>query len=103
MAEYPALLDSCRAGAVCMVNSFRSKLIHKKALFAVLTDARYAALFAANELAMIKKHVPWTRPVRAEKSDYLGQEIDLLQFIADRRDRLGLEPHDDYAVHGIYL
>ncbi|HEX8465818.1 MAG TPA: hypothetical protein VF627_14475, partial [Abditibacterium sp.] len=45
MAEFPALLDAYRAGAICMVNSFRSKLIHKKALFAVLTNDRYAHLF----------------------------------------------------------
>src|SRR5215217_3914611 len=32
--EYPALLEAYRGGAICMVNSFRSKLIHKKALFA---------------------------------------------------------------------
>src|SRR5690349_13748900 len=31
--DYPALLDAYRARAICMVNSFRSKLIHKKALF----------------------------------------------------------------------
>jgi uncharacterized circularly permuted ATP-grasp superfamily protein len=103
MDQYPALLNAYRARAICMVNSFRSKLIHKKALFAVLTDARYASLFAASELAMIKKHVPWTRPVRAEKSDYLGEEIDLLQFIADRRDRLVLKPNDDYGGHGIFI
>jgi uncharacterized circularly permuted ATP-grasp superfamily protein len=103
MDQHPALLNAYRARAICMVNSFRSKLIHKKALFAVLTDARYASLFAASELAMIKKHVPWTRPVRAEKSDYQGQEIDLLQFIADRRDRLVLKPNDDYGGHGIYI
>src|SRR5437870_3087559 len=37
MTQQPALLDAYRARAICMVNSFRSKLIHKKALFAVLT------------------------------------------------------------------
>ena len=42
--ESPALLDAYRAGAICMVNSFRSKLIHKKALFAVLTDERHARI-----------------------------------------------------------
>ena len=47
MADYPALLDAYRAGAICMVNSFRSKLIHKKALFAVLTDRRRADLFSS--------------------------------------------------------
>jgi len=35
MNDYPALLNAYRARAICMVNSFRSKLIHKKALFAV--------------------------------------------------------------------
>ena len=101
--QHPALLDAYRARAVCMVNSFRSKIIHKKALFAVLTDARYAALFTEEERAMITGHVPWTRQVRAGKSDYHGDEIDLLEFISERRDRLVLKPNDDYGGHGIYI
>ena len=103
MGEHSALLDAYRAGAICMVNSFRSKLIHKKALFAVLTDARYASLFTTDERAMIAGHIPWTRRVRAGKSDYFGDEIDLLEFIDERRDRLVLKPNDDYGGHGIYI
>src|SRR5919112_1101127 len=60
MGEHPALLEAYRAGAVCMVNSFRSKLIHKKALFAVLTDERYSSLFNPEEREAIRAHVPWT-------------------------------------------
>ncbi|HEX3085381.1 MAG TPA: hypothetical protein VHP99_12695 [Pyrinomonadaceae bacterium] len=101
--EQPALLDAYRAGAVCMVNSFRSKIIHKKTLFAVLTDARYTSLFTADEQEMIKRHVPWTRLVRMGKSDYFGKEIDLLEFIGEHRDRLVLKPNDDYGGHGIYI
>src|SRR6266496_2831245 len=85
--QYPALLDAYRAHAICMVNSFRSKLIHKKAIFAVLTSQRYARLFDQQERAAIGEHVPWTRRVRAEKSDYFGKEIDLLEFITTNRDR----------------
>ena len=103
MDKHPALLDAYRAGAVCMVNSFRSKVIHKKALFAVLTDARYARLFSSEEREAIAGHVPWTRQVRAGKSDYKGEEIDLLKFINDRRNRLVLKPNDDYGGHGIYI
>jgi hypothetical protein len=103
MSEQPALLDAYRGRAICMVNSFRSKLIHKKALFSVLTDSRYAALFSGNERAMISAHVPWTRRVRFGKSDYFGEEIDLLEFIGERRDRLVLKPNDDYGGHGIYI
>ncbi len=103
MASQPALLDAYRARAICMVNSFRSKIIHKKALFAVLTDARYLSLFSEDERSMISLHVPWTRKVRRGKSDYHGEEIDLLEFIAERRDRLVLKPNDDYGGHGIYI
>jgi hypothetical protein len=103
MKEQPALLDAYRAQAVCMVNSFRSKIIHKKALFAVLTDSRYKSLFTSDEQEMIKGHVPWTRQVRPGKSDYFGQEIDLLEFIGERRDRLVLKPNDDYGGHGIHI
>ncbi|HYW71841.1 MAG TPA: hypothetical protein VE961_12455 [Pyrinomonadaceae bacterium] len=103
MNQHPALLEAYRAGAVCMVNGFRSKIIHKKALFAVLTDARYQKLFTADEQQMIRTHVPWTRRVRAAKSDYFGQEIDLLEHIGEHRDRLVLKPNDDYGGHGIYI
>jgi hypothetical protein len=101
--KYPALLQAYRARAVCMVNSFRSKLIHKKAIFAVLTARRYAHLFSAGEREAIGAHVPWTRRVRAEKSDYRDREIDLLEFIVANRDRLVLKPNDDYGGHGISI
>jgi hypothetical protein len=103
MKESPGLLDAYRARAVCMVNSFRSKLIHKKALFAILTDERYARLFTAEERAAISAHVPWTRRVRAGKTMRGGKEIDLLEFSAEHRDRLVLKPNDDYGGHGIYI
>jgi hypothetical protein len=103
MSEYPALLDAYRAGAICMVNSFRSKLIHKKALFAVLTDERRADLFTSEEQEAIQKHVPWTRLVRKEKTDYLGNEIELLEFINANRNKLVLKPNDDYGGHGITI
>jgi uncharacterized circularly permuted ATP-grasp superfamily protein len=101
--EYPALLDAYRARAVCMVNSFRSKLIHKKALFAVLTERRYASLFSEAELAAIRAHVPWTRIVRDEQSDYRDEQMDLLEFVRHNSERLVLKPNDDYGGHGITI
>ena len=101
--ECPALLDAYRAGAICMVNSFQSKLIHKKALFAVLTDQRRAGLFSSEEQEAIRTHVPWTRLVREEKSDYFGKEVDLIEYIKSNRNKLVLKPNDDYGGHGITI
>ena len=101
--DYPALLDAYKAHAICMVNSFRSKLIHKKALFAVLTDNKRAALFSPTELEAIKAHVPWTRVVRSERTEYKGDEVDLLEFVLKNSERLVLKPNDDYGGHGITI
>jgi hypothetical protein len=103
MSEHPALLEAYRAGAVCLVNSFRSKLIHKKALFAVLTDERHARLFDEAEREAIRAHVPWTRMVREGKTDKGGREIDLLEYVRENSGRLVLKPNDDYGGHGIYI
>jgi len=103
MNEQPALLEAYRARAVCLVNNFRSKLIHKKALFAVLTDERHARLFTEEEREVIRRHVPWTRKVRDEKTERDGETVDLLEFISLHSDRLVLKPNDDYGGHGIYI
>lgn len=103
MDEQPALLEAYRARAFCMVNSFRSKLIHKKALFAVLTDEKYSRLFNREEREAISRHVPWTRKVRAGKTEKDGAFVDLLEYISEHRDRLVLKPNDDYGGHGIYI
>ena len=65
--ECRALLDAYRSGTVCVANSLRCKIPHKKAFFAVLTDERYAALFSADERAMIRRHVPWTALVEERR------------------------------------
>lgn len=101
--EYPALLDAYRAGVICMVNSFRGKLVHKKAIFAVLTNERYAHLFSEAEISAINAHIPWTRKFREERTINAGQDIDLVEWTRSNSAKLVLKPNDDYGGHGIYI
>jgi uncharacterized circularly permuted ATP-grasp superfamily protein len=103
MEAHPALVDAYRAGTICMVNSFRGKLVHKKAVFAVLTNERYRHLFTLDELAAIAKHVPWTRRFRREVTEYQGGKIDLVEWTRANSHKLVLKPNDDYGGHGIYI
>lgn len=103
MEEFPALLNAYKAGAVCLANSFRSKIIHKKAVFAVLTNERYAHLFTADELEKINSHIPWTRKFRAETTENKGEKIDLVEWTRANKGKLVLKPNDDYGGHGIYI
>jgi uncharacterized circularly permuted ATP-grasp superfamily protein len=82
---------------VCVVNSFRSELSHKKAMFALLTDEALVAKFPLNERKAIKEHVPWTRVVKAGKTTHRDDVVDLLEFIKEHRETLVLRPNDEYT------
>ncbi len=97
------LVHAYRDHAVCVVNSFRSELAHKKAMFGLLTDEALTAKFPAAERKAIRNHVPWTRLVAASKTTYEDRAIDLPEFIAKNRERLTLKPNDDYSdLHPYY-
>jgi len=91
--ECRALVDAYAAKAVCVANTLRCKIAHKKSFFAVLTDDRYAELFSAAEREVISAHVPWTRLVHE----------DLADEIRSRRDHLVLKPNDEYGGTGVTL
>jgi hypothetical protein len=97
------LVQAYRDRAVCMVNSFRSELGHKKAMFGLLTDENLIAKFPAAERKAVREHVPWTRLVAASKTTYQDRSIDLTDFISRNRERLALKPNDDYSDQHTYL
>lgn len=92
-----------RAGAVCMINPFRCKMLHKKASLAVVSDERQAGLLTAEQRAAVEAHVPWTRRVEDRRTQHRGQTVDLLDFVANNRERLVLKPNDEYGGKGITL
>jgi len=91
------LVQAYRDRAICMINSFRSELAHKKAMFGLLTDDALVAKFPAPERKAIREHLPWTRLVAATRTTFEDRSIDLPEFIAQHRDRLALKPNDDYS------
>jgi len=97
------VIRAVRDRAVCMVNPFACKLMHKKASLAVLSDERNARLFGAEEREAIRAHIPWTRVVEERRTIFDDKEIDLPLFIRDNRERLVLKPNDEYGGKGIVL
>ncbi len=101
--EAPALVQAYEARAVCVVNAFRCKLLHKKAIFAVLSDDANTGLFSVAEQEIIQRHIPWTRKVRDGHTTYQGRHVDLCVHILAHRDSLVLKPNDDYGGKGVVL
>jgi uncharacterized circularly permuted ATP-grasp superfamily protein len=91
-------------GAVCVVNTFRAKLLHKKMSLALLSDGRYARLYTASQRETIARHIPWTRKVANGSTTYRGRQVrDLPAFVLTNRDRLVLKPNDEYGGKGVVL
>jgi hypothetical protein len=95
------LISAYLAGDVCLVNSFRCKLIHKKAAFELLTDETNASWFTPRELEVIRRTVPWTRLVSQRKTHHRGQEVDLIEYVLKNPWEFVLKPNDDYGGRGI--
>jgi hypothetical protein len=95
------LIRAYLAGDVCLVNSFRCKMLHKKAAFELLTDEANRDWFTPGERKVIRHTVPWTRRVAQRKTHHRGQQVDLIEYVRKNRRQFVLKPNDDYGGRGI--
>jgi hypothetical protein len=89
--------------AVCMVNPFHCKVLHRKTSFAVISDEVNSELFTEDEQQAIARHIPWTRRVAERFTLFEGRRIDMLPFVAENKDMLVLKPADEYGGKGVVL
>jgi hypothetical protein len=97
------LFQAYADGAICMVNNPRSKLLHKKSLFALLSDASLGLPMNAHEREIVERTIPWTRRLVLGRTAYRDAEYDLLSLIVTHQDRFALKPFDDYGGRGVIL
>ena len=89
------LVRAYRDRAVCVVNSFRSEMAQRRAIFDLLTDETITSVFPTLERKAIRDFIPWTRVVIAGNTAYHESTVDLPAFIQANRERLILKPNDD--------
>jgi len=101
--ECPAFLEGYRAQKTCYLNSFRAKLVHKKAIFSFLTDERYTHILTEPQREAIKEHIPWTRRLHEAETSFRGLTIDLVEFVRNNRQYFVIKPNDQYGGTGVTL
>ena len=101
--ECAPLVEAYAEHSVCVANTFRCKLPHKKAFFAILTDPAHRELFTDAERAVVAAHVPWTRVLSDRRTDKGGREDGLLDLVRRDRERIVLKPNDEYGGKGVRL
>jgi uncharacterized circularly permuted ATP-grasp superfamily protein len=110
MNEFYEIKDDCKpylegylAQKTCFLNSFRTKLVHKKALFTFLTDEQYSRVLTVPQLEAIRAHIPWTRRLKEQKTSFRGLKIDLGEFARSNRKYFIIKPNDEYGGAGVTL
>ncbi|MEM1126402.1 MAG: circularly permuted type 2 ATP-grasp protein [Bacteroidota bacterium] len=101
--ECQAFLEGYRAQKTCYLNTFRTKLVHKKAVFSFLSDERYTSRLSREQQEAVRAHIPWTRMLRQEHTTFRGLKIDLVEFVRNNRSYFVVKPNDEYGGKGVTL
>lgn len=105
--QAPALLDPIleahRNGTVVLAMGFAAELVGNKASLALLSDSAERGLFSAQEQAVVRRSVPWTRMVRRGATFWRGGRVDLRDVALREQSRLVLKPAGGYAGRGVLL
>lgn len=88
-----SIVEACRAGAICLVNSFASKPLTVKSLLALFHEPEAEELLGPEQLSLIRQIVPLTLKLT---------ERNRAQVIAEQ-ERFVLKPADGWGAQGLYL
>lgn len=86
-----------------MVSSMAGDFDHKSC-FEICTDPQFSAYFTMDERNVFRRHVLWTRLLRATRTtDPMGELVDLLDFTRANREMLVIKPNRSYGGENVYI
>ena len=91
------------AGGTVLFTTLESFLYSNKACLALLSDRRWREAYSAGERELIDRVVPWTRDVVPGPTEVRGDQVDLVEYCRDQRERLILKPRNDFGGNGIVM
>lgn len=92
--EIPDLIEAYRDGAVCVIGSLRSQIMHNKIIFKILHDADTQEFLMEEEVEFIKKHIPYTEEFAGDKK--------VFEEVRNNKDKYIVKPMDSFASQGVH-
>jgi len=90
--------------AACMVNSWRALLGAEKSVISFLTNPINHHYFTAEEVKLIKDHVPWTRMFdETVVLSPAGEEVNLKSYLLKHREELVVKPSAGAGGEGVLV
>ncbi|AKL97162.1 glutathionylspermidine synthase [Clostridium aceticum] len=94
--EVQDFIEAYLEGAVCVVGSIRSQIIHNKNIFSILHDPLKTPFLTEEERRFVEKHIPYTVVLGSSNKE-------LIAFAIANKEELVLKPMDRYASSGVYI
>ncbi len=98
------LMEALGRGTIRALNgaAFTAALF-PKSILAMLSDPEHASLFDRETLDGLAASIPCTRVLREGKTTWSGEVVDLLPYVAARREQLVLKPNSELCGRGVVL
>ena len=97
------LLDLVARGCVVAMNGPDCSMISNKIVLALLCEAAEAGRLGADDTALIRSALPWTRQVKACKVERNGQQHWLPDLLVSARDEFVLKPGEGFGGDGVCI
>ncbi len=81
-------MSSLKSGKLHTYNGPTTFLLGDKRNLAILSQLGSSDLFDAQEQSIIERHIPWTRRVITEETDFDGQTVTLPEFLLAEREKM---------------
>ncbi len=91
--EIPDLIQAYKDGAVCVVGSLRSQIMHNKIIFKVLHDEDTLEFLSEEERKLIRNHIPITKEFKGNNG--------ILEEVINNKDKYIIKPTDSFASQGV--
>lgn len=88
-------------GVAHVYNGPMCRVLSDKLNLALLSQYQDSDLFSAEERNAIAAHVPWTRRIAAELTDWNGERVNLPDLLLRERERLVVKPGYSQGGHGV--
>lgn len=92
--EIPDFIRAVKEGAVCLIGSFCTQIIHNKWLFKIIQEEATLTLLGREEQEFVRDHIPKTLLLS-------GENCNLDELIVTK-DKWIVKPLDSYASQGVY-
>ncbi|HXO42601.1 MAG TPA: hypothetical protein VN999_14205, partial [Thermoanaerobaculia bacterium] len=99
----PDVYRCFKARRVGLYNGPLAKMLGDKRSLALLSQHEDSDLLTAEERALVRRHLPWSREVVAGRTTYRGERVDLLDFALAHRESLVLKAAQGRQGIDVYL